>query len=472
MTNWLPDLSGGGGPLYLRLADRIESDIGAGTLPGGAKLPPQRNLAFDIGVTVGTVGRAYALLRERGLVTGEVGRGTYVVDRSREPEVAGAVPPPAGMDGTRPLDPPSGKLRLDNTSAPETGQGDTIGTILASIVRDHAPDMSAYARRFPDSWFQAGAQWLSRGRYRPAPESIVPALGAHAAIVSVISAMSSPGDHIVFEHLTYSQISRSAGLLGRRTVLARSDEHGLIPEDFEHVCAQRHPKLAFLMPAAQNPTLSTMPLNRRHHIADIARRHNVWLIEDDLYGALTNDDNPLLAECGPDRTFLVNGLSKSVAAGVRGGWVACPAHTAQRVRVAHKMITGGMPFMLAELAARLVLSGEAGNWREKSIAENNARLELVRTAFSGHDFKWRANIPFVWLALPEPWLSGTFKKAAFEEGVLIDDEDEFKAGRSDQVFHRVRIGISAPRTRKQLGKGLATLRRLLEGGRAGYDSFG
>ncbi|MGO4843753.1 GntR family transcriptional regulator, partial [Rhizobiaceae sp. 2RAB30] len=62
--------------------NRIESDIGEGVLQGGAKLPPQRDLAYDIGVTIGTVGRAYALLRERGLVSGEVGRGTYVLDRS------------------------------------------------------------------------------------------------------------------------------------------------------------------------------------------------------------------------------------------------------------------------------------------------------------------------------------------------------------------------------------------------------
>ncbi len=476
MTTWLPDLSEGEGPLYLRLADRIESDIGEGVLPPGAKLPPQRNLAFDIGVTVGTVGRAYAILRQRGLVTGEVGRGTYVIDRE-EPEVPtvrdnGDVRPTTGMDGTRFLDPPSGKIRLDNTAAPEFGQSSTIGTILAEIVRDNGEDVSSYARRFPDRWFEAGAHWLARGKYRPQAENIVPTLGAHAAIVAVISAMTSPGDHIVFEHVTYSQISRSAGLLGRRTVLARSDDNGLIPEDFEHVCAQRHPKIAFLMPSAQNPTLTTMPAKRRYQIADIARRHNVWLIEDDLYGAMSDDSSPLLAECAPDRTFLVNGLSKTVAAGVRGGWVACPAHTAQRVRVAHKMITGGMPFLLAETCARLVLSGEAAACRTKSIAENNARLALAKRILEGHDFRTLPNIPFLWLALPEPWLSGTFKKAAYEEGVLIDDEDEFKAGRSDQTFHRARIGISTPRSRKELAEGLQVLRRLLDGGRAGYDSFG
>ena len=69
MTNWIPDVSASSGPLYMRLADRIETDITKGILPAGAKLPPQRDLAYDIGVTIGTIGRAYALVRERGLVS-------------------------------------------------------------------------------------------------------------------------------------------------------------------------------------------------------------------------------------------------------------------------------------------------------------------------------------------------------------------------------------------------------------------
>src|SRR5690606_9703818 len=127
---------------------------------------------------------------------------------------------------------------------------------------------------------------------------------------------------------------------------------------------------------------------------------------------------------------------------------------------------------LAELCARLVLSGSAAAIRTRVIAEINARLALARDALAGFDYLSQPNIPFLWLALPEPWLSGTFKNAAFEQGVLIDDEDEFKAGRTEQVFHRARIGITVPRRREDVARGLAVLRDLLEGGRAGYDSFG
>lgn len=467
MTNWLPDLNAGSGPLYQRLADSIESDIDKGVIAAGAKLPPQRDLAYDIGATVGTVGRAYQLLRERGLVSGEVGRGTYVLaQQGTKPDFL-----EPSQQGTRFVDAPRGKLRFDSTAAPDVGQGAVIADVLSRTAQDHPHDISSYTRDFPDRWFEAGARWLSRNSFRPAPDAIVPTLGTHAAVMAAIAAITTPGDTIAFEHLTYSQISRSAGLIGRRTALVTSDNEGVDPDDFERVCAQKHPKMMFLMPTAQNPTLVTMPAARREAIARVAREYNVILIEDDLYGHLTDDPEPLLAEYAPERTIVAGGLSKSVAAGIRGGWLSCPPAYRHRIRVAHKMMTGGLPFLLAEVCARLVLSGQAHEIRKSSIAEIGARIAIVRETLAGFDFKAHDRVPFVWVTLPEPWLSGTFKKACLENGVLLDDEDEFKAGRSEQVFHGVRFGVSQPGQRKDLADGIAVIRRLLDEGRAGYDSF-
>ncbi len=467
----MPDPARGQGPLYARIADQIEEAITDGILPAGAKLPPQRNLAYDIGVTIGTIGRAYHLVRERGLVSGEVGRGTYVLESPDLRPAEQGDPMTAALSGTRPIKAPPGKLRFDSTAAPDIGQGASLERLLVAISREHHADIASYARDFPAHWFEAGSRWLAKGSFKPQPDRIVPTLGAHAGAVAVIAAITAPGDKIAFENITYSQISRSAGLIGRRTILLRTDEGGVDPEDFEKVCAQQHPKLVFLMPTAQNPTVVTLSLARRQAIADIARRYGVWLLEDDLYGAMTGDMTPLLAELAPERTFLVGGLSKSVAAGVRGGWVACPPHFSQRIRIAHKMVSGGMPFLLAELCARLVLSGEAAILRSKSIDEIRSREKMARDIFNGCDFNSHPHVPFLWLKLSEPWFSGTFKHAAFEDGVMIDDEDEFKAGRTDSVFHRVRIGFSSPADREEVRRGFLILRRLLDSGRTGYDSF-
>lgn len=468
MTNWLPDVSEGSGPLYLRLADAIETAISDGTLPAGEKLPPQRNLAFDLGVTIGTVSRAYALVHERGLVSGEVGRGTYVRDRKVASPTAAHDPMLARMSGTRTDG--DGRFRFDTTAAPDVGQHAVIERTIGAIVREQPYEVTGYCRTSASHWMRAGAQWLSNGDWSPAPETVVPTLGAHAAVISVINAMTAPGDRIAFETLTYSQISRSASLTGRRLALVESDKDGIIPEDFDKVCAQQHPKLIFLMSSGQNPTCATMPIERRRAIAEIARKYNVGIIEDNLYGAMTRENLPLVTEFAPDLGFVVGGLSKSVAAGVRGGWVSCPPHLESRVRIAHRMLTGGIPFLLTELASRLVLSGEAAEIRRRAVLEINQRQEIANRVLSGLEFDSHPDVPFLWLKLPDPWLSGTFRSAAAREGVLIDEEDEFKPGRMERVFHRVRIGLSQPCSQEDVNTGLSVLRRLLDNSVTGYDS--
>jgi DNA-binding transcriptional MocR family regulator len=462
MTNWLPSLTTGHGPLYIRIADDAERAIKSGTLAQGMKLPPQRDLAYDVGVTIGTISRAYALLRERGLVNGEVGRGTYVQADTADPAAAPRDPVTITYGGTRAITPPPGKLRFDTTAAIDVGQADIVGRLMTEIALEHPSEISSYTRTLSPDWQEAGRRWLSSGNWSPEASQILPQMGVHAGINAVIAAVTGTGDRVVCEHLTYSQVSRSAMLMGRQIALVDSDADGILPEDFERVCAREHPKAAFIMSSGQNPTLTSLPLSRRKEIVDIARKYNVWLIEDYLYGGMIADGIPLLAELAPDRTFLLNGLSKSVAAGVRGGWVACPPHMSQRVRVTQKMVCGGLPFLLAELSARLVLSGAADEIRNQVLSEITAREAIVRELFHGYEFRSHPKLPFVWLKLPEPWLSGTFKQAVLDADILIDDEDEFKPARSSRTFHHVRIGFSEGRDRAISTQGLAAVRRVLD----------
>jgi DNA-binding transcriptional MocR family regulator len=466
----MPDLSSGAGPLYVRLADQIERGIAEGALPGGAKLPPQRNLAFDIGVTLGTVSRAYALACERGLVTGEVGRGTYV----RTTRVADLKQPSLRQDprGSRVgSELGSDVIRFDTTAAPGDGVDAIVRRMTEEICREHPAEVATYIRAIPRDWLEAGARWLGRAGWKPEPSNVVPTQGAHAAIMAVIAATTAPGDRIVFEDLTYASIARSAALMGRRAIVALPDRDGLVPEDFERLCAQQHPKLVFLMPAPQNPTLSMMPEERRRAIAEIARRYQVWILEDAIYGVLLDEDTPLLAAFAPEHVFHVGGLSKAVAAGLRGGWVACPPNFASRVSVAHKMVTGGKPFLMAELAARLVLSGAASEIRAATLTTIASRVQLARDIFAGLDVRLDDRIPFLWLTLPEPWLSGLFKNAAARENIMIDDEDEYRAARSERVYHAVRVGFSTVPDLATVAAGFHTLRQLLDQGPVAYDTY-
>lgn len=470
MTNWLPEISEGTGPIYVRIADGIESAVDTGALPIGGKLPPQRDLAYDLGVTIGTISRAYALARERGLVSGEVGRGTYVLPKSADGErdAAGLRNVP---DGTRETLRTPGALRFDMTSAPDVDQASLIEKTILDITRENRREFVGYIQRIPESWLEAGRIWLSANDWRPDRQSVVSTLGAHAAIMSAIVAVTAPGDRIVMEELTYASVARSAAVFGRRVVTVESDSDGLDPASFEAVCAQQHPRVAFLVPVNQNPTGVTMPASRRQAIAEIARRHNVWLIEDVVYDTLALDPLPRVVEFAPERTFVVSCLSKSVSAGIRGGWMACPPHMAGRVLNAHKLITGGKPFLTSELAARLVLSGHADAIRRQARTAIARRGAIVRQAFQSCEFTASDYCPFIWLELPEPWKSSEFRQAAAEDGVLIDDEDEYKPARMDRMFHRVRIGFSMPRDDRELQTGISVIASLLSSSAIARDSY-
>ncbi|MET1411185.1 PLP-dependent aminotransferase family protein [Roseibium sp. HPY-6] len=502
MTNWLPNIPEGQAPIYIRLADCIGEDIATGKLPAGTKLPPQRDLAYDLGVTVGTIGRAYAVIRQRGLVSGEVGRGTYVLgtnageslddrfgspDKSTRPGSAGAgqsattgmswvqgamkAPKDVAFSGTRITVPAPEAIRFDSTSAPDVGQAQAIRDLTAKITDDCPYDIASYTRSVPDSWRQAGRIWLSRGTWHPDLGSIVPTTGAQAGIMSIISATTAPGDQVAFEDLTYSSIARGSALSGRRPVQIQSDDEGPLPDDLARVCAQRHPKILFVMPTMHNPTTRLMGAQRRSDLVEVARRHNLWIIEDEVYGSLRTTDIAPFAELAPERTFHVGSLSKAVTAGVRGGWVSSPNSHAQRIYTAHKMLTGGVSFLLSELSARLVLGGIAETLRERVLNEIAARHELVQQYIGPFEHVSAKDAPFFWLKVPEPWLSGTFKAAAAAFHTLIDDEDEFKSGRSGRVYHHVRVGVTNPLTREETIKGLEVLRNLLNDSGAGYDSF-
>src|SRR5690348_232297 len=78
MTSWQPDIGLRPGPRYRAIAEALAEDVRSGTLPAGTRLPTHRDLAWRLHVTVGTVSRAYAEAERRGLISGEVGRGTFV----------------------------------------------------------------------------------------------------------------------------------------------------------------------------------------------------------------------------------------------------------------------------------------------------------------------------------------------------------------------------------------------------------
>lgn len=473
MTHWLPDISSGSGPLYVRLADAIEADIAAGHLPVGTKLPPQRNLAYDLKVTIGTIGRGYQLAIERGLLVADVGRGTFVRNVGTLPGTAYPEnePDPADVLNVRGWESGGGLVRMNSTSARDVGQVALMAPVSAEIMAHESAKAIDYVRHIEPGWQHAGARWMALGRWKPDPDAVVPTQGAHAAMVSIIASCTAPGDKIAFEDLTYASIARSVTLMGRRIVPVHTGPDGMDPDSLESVCAREHPKMLFVIPTLHNPTVAIMPLQNRLRIVEIARKHNVRIIEDNIYGVRMADAPATLAELAPERCFHVTGLTKSVIAGLRVGWAHCPAHFRNRVIVTNKSITGGISYLNTELAARMVSSGLADSIAVKVRRTYAEREKKVRQIFAGCEFRSHPMASFFWLKLDEPWQSSMFKAAARDNNILIDDVTQFKVSREGRYPHWVRIAFGTIPSEKDLTRNLTLLRDLMAAGPAGYDNY-
>jgi DNA-binding transcriptional MocR family regulator len=459
MTSWTPEFRGRGGPLYRAIADALAEDIDAGRLAPGTRLPTHRELAERVGVTVGTVTRAYAEAEKRGLVNGEVGRGTYV--RERE----GPAHMPTPMDGGD-----DGPVEL-GINAPATPEGDPASQALRRSLEElgHTSRWSELLAYQPAAGTTAhrvaGAAWASRFGLRVKPEQVVVCAGGQHAMEVALAALTRPGDTLVTEALTYPGLKVLARRFQLRLQGVAMDAQGLVPEAFEAACRSGGVRLLYTQPTGHNPTGAVQPEERRQRIAEVARRHGVLVLEDDAYGLLPEERPPPLAAFLPEASYFIAGVSKLLTPGLRIGYLVAPARArgerlAEEVGLASLMTTP----LMAEVLARWVEDGTADELVVRQRREVGERLELARALLGSgvRSGPWVA-LYHLWLGLPEGRRSDEFVAQARRHGVSVTAADLFTAG-PGPVPAAVRVCIGVPRTRARLERGLRRLREVLEAG--------
>jgi len=454
MTIFSPDISKSRLPRYQAIADAIAEAISKGTLRPGDRLPPHRTLAYQLGVTVGTVSRAYTLTAHRGLVEGEVGRGTYVSTGSD-----GAAPPRAGMPFTDQTDGIRAPMKANLPA--NVGQEEAVRKAAAQVIANTVTPLTSYLPRGGSPAHKAaGAKWLARLGLETGPDQVILTAGAQQAIAAALAATSGPGDTVLAEALTYHAFPGLARGLDRRLREVDIDAKGLIPEAFEQACRQHAPKALFTMPSLHNPTTATLSAERRTEIADIARRHQVALIEDNIYASGNQDMPPPLAHDYPEGVYTIASLSKALAPGLRVGFLRPPAHAYSRVLALQHTLSQGLAPLMADIATNLITSGEAERLANLQQEEIAARIALAKQIFENADIALHPGAPHIWLGLPDPWTASAFVETAQERGVLVAAGEEFTVTR--RACHHVRICVGGPKTREDVVWGLETLAGLLQ----------
>ena len=447
---WHPELPEGRGPRYLAIVEHLADDITSGSLQTGDRLPTHRDLARQLEVTVGTVSRAYQEAERRGLVVGEVGRGTFV--RS-DPEELCPMGEMDDRDGLIDL-----AMNFPVRLPKEMGLQASLAQVAQSRGLRRLLDYQPHAGT--ESHRRAGAAWINRTGLAATSDRVLVCNGGQHALMVILSAMTRPGDVVLTEELTYGGMKAIAGLRQLRLRGLPMDEHGLRPDLLLQALRANGARILYTMPSIHNPTGVVMPEQRRREIAGIAREHDVLVIEDDIFGFLLEDGPPTLSSFLPELSCFVTSISKSLAPGLRIGYVLAPERLIPRL-TGTLWTTAGMACTLgSEVAATWIRDGKAERIVEWRREEAGVRQDIARRILGHLDYTTHPMSYHLWLQLPEPWRSDELANQCRQHGVAICPAETFIVGRG-QAPHAVRIALGAEESRDRLEKGLETVAAIL-----------
>ena len=448
MTIWTPNIEGRDGPRYLAIADAIGEAIAGGEIEAAVKLPTHRDLAYRLGVTVGTVSRAYAEAERRGLVAGEVGRGTFV---------RGGGDAVGGFDASLviPEATPPGMIDMGLNVPAWTVAAPHLGRTLAELARIN--DLSPLVRYEPDagrpSHRAAAARWVASIGLEVAPERIVVTCGAQHGMLIALMALARPGDVLLTEELTFPGMTALASQLHLRPQGISVDAEGIVPDAFDAACRATGGKVLYCIPTHQNPTTATMSEERRRAVIAVARRHGVTIIEDDIYGFFPETRPIPMAAMAPEQVFFVTSTAKCMAPGLRIGYAIPPDRLIDRVAANIRVTTWFAPSLGAEIAARWIMDGTAERllaWQRKELAERHA---LARRILPEGLTVSQPSSLHLWLTLPEPWRGEAFAAELRQRGVLATSAETFAVGRGHPP-HAMRLCLCGVADRRQVERGL------------------
>jgi DNA-binding transcriptional MocR family regulator len=452
MTNWIPELAPNR-PRYVAIAEAMRSDLLSGVLKPGDQLPTHRDLAYRLGVTTGTVTRAYAEAEKFGILVGEVGRGSFL----RSPGAQAHLFQAANQNDERTID-------LSHASPPLVQDRQYLDQGLRQIMTSPSRiDLLDYTPPEGHPLHRAmGVTWLARSGISVPEQQVVVTSGAHAALISCLAAVSQHGERLFAEGLNYPTLKPIARHLGLTLVPIELDEGGLVPEALERAARAGEARILYIVPTLQNPTTSTLSLERRNGIVDIARRYGLTIIEDDIFRLLDPRlQPPTLFTLAPERTYHVTSISKTLAPGLRVGFVATPAGKTDAL-MRHQTVASGRAVGLAAEVARNWIEGDtAGKILSAIIAENGTRRAMAIEIFKDRTILCRPGAPYLWLKLPEHWRPGEFSRAAQDRGIRVTSGTAFAIDRrADDQGVRTCFGGSV--SREGLRRALVALDGLLD----------
>jgi DNA-binding transcriptional MocR family regulator len=442
--DWIADIPAGSGPRYLAIANAIGAAMDRGALAPGDRLPPHRSLAAALGVDLTTVTRAYAEARKRGFLDSAVGSGTFIRRFSGEDS------PQVSVDMSMNIPPAPADISLR----------DMLRDGLAKVLRgaDIATLMAYRAGAGSREERAAGAAWLAPV-CGPVPAGrILVCSGAQSAMLAVASSFLRAGDVVATEAMTYPGFRALAGHMGLRMAGVATDSEGLLPEALDEICRRDAPKAIYCTPSIQNPTATSMSLNRREAVLAVASRHAIPVIEDAAYALYPHNPLPSLSALAPNLVYHIATTAKSLSPGLRLAYIVLPEDVPPAAVITSLRATSMMASpLLVSLVTGWVRDGTAAAILAGIRAEAVARQSIAAAMLPRELIAAHPEGLHIWLTLPSEWPRTEFVSYVRTQGLALVPSDAFIATPGAPVPNAVRVALGVAADHGRLTQALKSL---------------
>ena len=460
-------------PLYRQLYEHIALRIRSGELSRGERLPATRELAGLLGLNRTTVSAAYDVLETEGLIAGQVGRGSFVTGM--------AVPAAGGIDWSG---------LLDRSDAAPAGPAGGFGPEVASFVMSRPsrdlfplddfrascqdvlsrPELGSILQLGSPSGYEPLRRYLleearRQSLARPGDDLLI-TNGCQQALDLIGRVLLRPGDTVAIEDPVYTGLKNLLAGLGAQLSGIPMGADGMDTAHLERVLERERPRFLVVTSNFQNPTGATLSLAARRALLEAARTAGVPVVENDAYGDLRYQGEPLPALKQMDEhggTVLLRSFSKVSFPGLRVGWVVGPKPLIDRLRQAKESADLHSDQLSQAVLLDFAQSGRLEAHRGRMLRAGAERLAATldscrRYLPAGTRWTQPQGGMNLWVRLPEPLDAGELLPRAQKEGVAYVPGRYFAVSRLDPGALRLSFaGLEPDRIRE----GLAILGRIV-----------
>lgn len=451
--------------LYQRIAQQLAEDIRRGVYQPGERVPSVRKLSAQMSVSHATVLQAYANLEDQGLIRARPQSGFYVHQgaalTAQTPDIA-RVEGPALVTRSSIISQVLSESRIDGVlplgaAVPHSSYLPVraLQQQVAKVTRFQGGQAFGYM-------FSPGHEPLRRQvaiRMRDAGVAVAPAdvvitHGCSDAVHMTLRVMTQPGDLIAVESPTYYGLLQVADLLGLKVIEIPSDANTGISLEALQLAASQWPIKALVLTArVSNPMGGTLPEAHQHELLRLAERHDLQIIEDDIYGELMFDEGASRALKAFDRQGRVvycSSFSKTLSPGVRIGWVIAGKYQPAIQRLQTFSSYSACSVTQMAVAAYLENGGYDRHLRHirQEYRKNLTAFQLaVQQHFPEGTQMTRPNGGFtLWLSLPAAVDCKELHVRALQQGISIVPGQIFS--NTEQFNHCLRLSCGLPWSRE------------------------